>query len=132
MPKIFNQFHVDIPVKGKIRFADLLKNQSAPIFVETLSDKYIVFYSHLNFPFELQGKAVTYLFDFSFFGESFLIRGHLEEVIADGVMKKYEACFVLSEYERTRLYYLLNHYALILRNLANKKKEKEGYLTKKV
>jgi hypothetical protein len=121
LPKIFDQFHVTIPVKAKIRFADLLKNQCAPIFLETLSDKYIVFYSHLNFPFELHGKTLTYLFDFTFFGEPFLIRGHLEEMIADGVIKKYEARLLASEYERTRLYYLLNNYALLLKKLKNKK-----------
>lgn len=132
MPKLYGQFHVDFPINSKIRFATLLDGKDSPIFIESLSDSYVHFHSFLDLPIEFKGEQVIYLFDISFLGEQFQLKGKLEEVLEDGFVKKYEASFIVTQQERSEIYRLLNQFQIIMRGIAkNRKKEPEEKKVKK-
>lgn len=108
------------------------------IFIESLSDRSIVFYSTLKLPLEYKGKKVVYMYDFEFLNDKFKMRGHIVRSKEVGNFYQYEGKFINNDYERSRLFTLLNKYSIFLYKTAkeNKKEEKEPkkptYFSKRV
>ncbi|WP_121616853.1 hypothetical protein [Virgibacillus halodenitrificans] len=114
MSILSNQFHVNFPVKGTIHFMEYFKGKNAPIFIECLSDTYIVFYSHLALPMEYKSKKVNFLYDFVFLNEVFKMKGQLIRSNNLGEIYQYEGKFINNDYERSRLFSVLNKYSIFL------------------
>lgn len=138
MSILSHQFHVNFPVKGTIYFTEYFEGKSAPIFIESLSDRYIVFYSHLLLPNEYKEKKVQYMYDFGFLNDVFKMKGQIVRSKEVGGLYQYEGKFLNNDYERSRLYTLLNKYSIFLYKQSKEKKTKEKdqnkhtYLSKRI
>lgn len=116
-----HQFHVSFPVQGTISFVGLFDGKNAPIFVESLSDQYVVFYTHLGLPTKHNDELVQYLYRIQFLYDEFVIEGVLLREISDknAKMKKFEGKFSIDEEQRSRLFRLLNQYSIMVHKLKN-------------
>lgn len=136
MTILSNQFHVNFPVKGTIYFTEHLEGKNAPIFIESLSDRYIVFYSHLALPLEYKEEKVDYMYDFGFLNDVFKMKGQIIRSKEFGELYRYEGKFVNNDYERSRLFTLLNKYSIFLHKQSKESKEKEpkksAYFSKRI
>jgi hypothetical protein len=109
-----HEFHVKFPVRGTIYFTDFFKGKNAPIFIESLSDRYIVFYSHLKLPTEYKNQQVKYVYEFTFLHDCFKMQGYIIRSKDLGKLYQYEGKFINNDYERSRLFSLLNKYSIFL------------------
>lgn len=132
MSVLDHEFHVKFPIRGTIYFNEHFKGKTAPFFIDCLSDRYIVFYSHLGLPKEYQDKLVEYIFDFTFLDSHFKLKGHLLRSDDLGGIYMYEGKFIDHNYDRSRLFSLLNKYSIFLYRQSKEDKKTSLFISKRV
>lgn len=126
-----HQFHVKIPLTASIRFKEHLIGKEAPIFIESISDQFLVFNTHLPLPIVKDDESIVYIFNLLILDEAFEIEGVLLRAfpLNTNALHKFEAKFNISEKDRSRLFKLLNRYSIMVHKL--KKEETSSTTTDK-
>lgn len=114
-----HQFHVKSPIIAFIQFVNQFNNKSTPIFIESISDQFVVFHSHLKLPITHQNEQVPYEFTVEILEKKFTILGVLLRNLTteNATIHKFEAKFDISESERSRLFKLLSRYNISIHKL---------------
>ncbi|MEX3623576.1 hypothetical protein [Viridibacillus arvi] len=123
MPQQFHQFQVKFPIQGTISFVGRFNEKKAPIFIESLGDQSVVFYSHLELPIKHKNETVQYLYKISFLYEEFDIEGVILRNLTYGKanIQKFEGKFNIKEEQRSQLFKALNQYSIMLNKLKKQK-----------
>lgn len=114
-----HEFHVKTSITANISFVGKLKGKTAPIFVESISNQYLVFYTHLKLPIKYRNEFVPYEFIITILDNVFHMKGILlrELSASNSSIYKFEVKFQNTPEQRSNLFSILNRYNILVHKL---------------
>lgn len=114
-----HEFHVKTSITANISFVGKLEGKTAPIFVESISNQYLVFYTHLKLPIKYRNEFVPYEFIITILDNVFHMKGILlrELSASNSSIYKFEVKFQNTPEQRSNLFRILNRYNILVHKL---------------